>query len=108
MKNRNEGRTKKKQETDKQRDREKRGRSQEGWLETKGNTEKQTQMAFCAGEKQLFVSISSKERKTKENKKQNKWNKEGLGPSEVALWATSPDPETLPKTIKTKTKKQNQ
>ena len=26
---------------------------------------------------------------------QNKQNKGGLGPSELALWATSPDPETL-------------
>ena len=30
-------------------------------------------------------------------------NKKGLGPSEVALWATSPDPQTKQKT---KTKKQ--
>ena len=34
--------------------------------------------------------------KNKENKKkdqnQKKTNKEGLGPSEVALWAASPDP----------------
>ena len=28
----------------------------------------------------------------KTNKKQTQQNKEGLGPSEVALWATSPDP----------------
>ena len=28
----------------------------------------------------------------KTNQKQNKTNKEGSGPSEVALWATSPDP----------------
>ena len=30
-------------------------------------------------------------KKKKTNKKQ-KENKQGLGPSEVALWATSPDP----------------
>ena len=30
--------------------------------------------------------------------------KEGLGPRKVALWATSPDPETLQKTKKKKTK----
>ena len=30
--------------------------------------------------------------KPKTNQKQNKTNKEGLGPIEVALWATSPDP----------------
>ena len=34
----------------------------------------------------------TKKTKQKTNQKQNKTNKEGLGPSEVALWATSPDP----------------
>ena len=36
----------------------------------------------------------NKQRKKKKttNKKQKPKNKEGLGPSEVALWATSPDP----------------
>ena len=44
-------------------------------------------MAILGG-KQGF-SIKSKERKAKENTKNNK---ERLGPSEVALWATSLDP----------------
>ena len=33
-----------------------------------------------------------KQRKKIKNQKTQKENKEGLGPSEVALWATSPDP----------------
>ena len=33
-----------------------------------------------------------KQRKKKTKTKKQKDNKEGLGPSEVALWATSPDP----------------
>ena len=41
----------------------------------------------------------------KTNQKQNKTNKEGLGPSKVALWATSPDPQTLHKNKKNKPKK---
>ena len=49
-------------------------------------------MPFLGG-KQGF-SIKSKERKgTKKKTKSNKkTNKEGLGPSELALRATSPDP----------------
>ena len=43
---------------------------------------------------QQVFSIKSKERnaKKKNKTKQPKENKEGLGPSEVALWATSLDP----------------
>ena len=39
-------------------------------------------------------SIKNIERKANKRKKQKKTtkNEEGLGPSEVALWATSPDP----------------
>ena len=48
-----------------------------------------------SGAKNVFVPSKTKDkaqkkRKTKEN--QEKSNKEGLGPSEVALWATSLDP----------------
>ena len=58
-------------------------------------------MPFLGWENRYFLSIKKKkERKGKERKKKNKnqkeqkqkENKEGLGPSEVALWATSPDP----------------
>ena len=52
-------------------------------------------MPFSRG-KTGFLSIKkNKERKAKiknKNQKKQKENKEGLGPSEVALWATSPDP----------------
>ena len=54
-------------------------------------------MPFLGG-KTGFFSTKNKERKgskKKENKKRKqtkKTNKEGLGPSEVALRATSPDP----------------
>ena len=47
-------------------------------------------MPFLGG-KNRFFAIKSKEGKEKKQKQTNK-NKEGLGPSEVALWATSPDP----------------
>ena len=47
-------------------------------------------MAFFRG-KQVFFLFFKNNKKAKTRKKQ-KENKEGLGPSEVALWATSPDP----------------
>ena len=49
-------------------------------------------MPFSRGKNQGFLVLTSKERKQKKRKKDKKTNKEGLGPSEVALWATSPDP----------------
>ena len=52
-------------------------------------------MPFLGGETGFFL-LKNKERKAKNKKQQKpkkqKENKEGLGPSEVALWATSPDP----------------
>ena len=46
-----------------------------------------------SGEKQFFVLNNQKTKPKKQTKqKTTKTNKEGLGPSEVALWATSPDP----------------
>ena len=52
-------------------------------------------MPFFRG-KTGFWSIKNKETKAKKKHKQKKQkqkeNKEGLGPSEVALWATSLDP----------------
>ena len=55
-------------------------------------------MPFLGG-KNRFFPIKNKERKGSKKKKENKkrkqtkkTNKEGLGPSEVALRATSPDP----------------
>ena len=60
-------------------------------------------MPFLGG-KQGF-SIKNKERRI--NKKTTKTNKDGLGPSEVALRATSPDPYTPKKTTKKKQNKTN-
>ena len=48
-----------------------------------------------------------KEIKNKHKTKQKR-NKEGLGPSEVALRATSPDPSTLPKKQKQNQQKKEQ
>ena len=58
-------------------------------------------MPFFLRESKL-LALKNKEKKTKnyppppkknkKNKTKQKTNKEGLGPSEVALWATSPDP----------------
>ena len=62
-------------------------------------------MPFLGG-KQVFLL---KTKKGKDNKK--KTNREGLGPSEVALRATSPDPlktKKKQKNKKKKTKKQKQ
>ena len=50
-------------------------------------------MPFSRG-KTGFLSIKKRKESLEKNKnkKKQKENKEGLGPSEVALWATSPDP----------------
>ena len=51
-------------------------------------------MPFSRG-KTGFLSIKKQRKQSKEKKQKppkKKENKEGLGPSEVALWATSPDP----------------
>ena len=45
-------------------------------------------MPFSMGGKQVFL-LKAKKGKEEQNKTKNK---EGLGPSEVALQATSPDP----------------
>ena len=46
-----------------------------------------------AGLKPFFLLKAKKGKQRKNTKKKAKQkNKEGLGPSEVALWATSPDP----------------
>ena len=46
------------------------------------------------GENEFFVpsKTENQKKRTKQTKKNKKTNKEGLGPSEVALRATSPDP----------------
>ena len=58
-------------------------------------------MRWPFGPPHLTLKPSKKSNnKRKQNKKTQKTNKEGLGPSEVALRATSPDPYTLPKNTK--------
>ena len=63
--------------------------------ERKRNTENKQKMAFSRENKFFFVLNNQKTKQKTKNKKQNKTatktNKEGFGPSEVALWATSPD-----------------
>ena len=50
-------------------------------------------MTFFRGENKFFLFLrKTKKQKQEKTKKKQKENKEGLGPSEVALWATSPDP----------------
>ena len=52
-------------------------------------------MPCSGGKTRFFFCIKQqKQQKTKQRtkNKNKKRNKEGLGPSEVALWATSPDP----------------
>ena len=58
--------------------------------ETLKNKEK---MPFLGGKNSVFLLKPKKGTKKNKNKKQTKrTNKEGLGPSEVGLRATSPDP----------------
>ena len=67
--------------------------SKEKKLKPKRNKKKirrvQGQVRWPFGPPHLTLKPSKK--KPKNNKKQKQKNKEGLGPSEVALWATSPD-----------------
>ena len=98
MKNRKEER--KEQERDKEREREERGEAQKRLKRNKGRHWKINKKCPFLGGKQVFLSVQKKPRKESKEKKKNKnqkkqkqkENKEGLGPSEVALWATSPDP----------------
>ena len=78
----------KEQERDRERGSEK-GGGQKRLRRNKGRHSKISKNALFRG-KTGFFSIKSKERKRR--KKNNTQNKEGLGPSEVALRATSPDP----------------
>ena len=82
----------KEQERDNKRESEK-GGGQKKAKEKQRETQKIRQKCPSSGGNMVF-SIKSKERKAKKkhNKKTEKEDKAGLGPSEVALWATSPDP----------------
>ena len=96
MKNRKE--EIKEQERDTEREREKRGEAQKRLKRNKGRHWKINRKCPFYG-KNSFLSIEKpkkgKQRKNKnknQKKQKQKEHKEGLGPSEVALWATSPDP----------------
>ena len=72
----------------------KRGRPKKVKGERKRNIENKQKMPFSRGKTGL-LSIKKQRKQSKEknkNQRKQKENKEGLGPSEVALWATSPDP----------------
>ena len=84
-----ENNEKNKRKTEK--DKLKRGRPKEAKEKQRETLQNKQEMPFSFGEKQVFFQWETK--KIKENKKP-KWqkkNKEGLGPNEVALRATSPD-----------------
>ena len=90
MRKRKEGRNKRTRETPKR-------ESEKGGGPKKAKKkQRETQMPFFRG-KTVFCLLKKKTKKGKQrtktkNTKKQKENKEGLGPSEVALWATSPDP----------------
>ena len=68
----------------------KKGEAKKGSGETKGDTEKQTKMPFFKGKNKVFCSKQRQEENNKKTQTKATKNKEGLGPSEVALRATSP------------------
>ena len=105
-KDKKEGRKERKRERQRKK-KWKRGRPKKA-MEKERETLKNQQKCPFYGEKQCF-SIKNKERKgtPKKQEKTKKTNTEGLGPSEVALGATSPDPWTLQKNQKQKKQKQN-
>ena len=67
------------------------GRPKKAKGERKKNTENKQEMPFFRG-KTRFFCIKQPKNQQKKTTKTTKTNKEGLGPSEVALRATSPDP----------------
>ena len=54
-------------------------------------------MPFSRWKNRAFLLRAKKGKENKTKKTKQTKNKEGFGPSEVALWATSPDPWTLKK-----------
>ena len=48
-------------------------------------------MPFLGGNRVFLLKAKKGKEQKKQKQKQKEINKEGLGPSEVALWATSPD-----------------
>ena len=94
MKNRKEGRKKRTRERQRKRKGNLGGRPKKA-KEKQRETLRNKQKCPFLGGKQVFCLLKTKkgkQRKKKQKPKKQKENKEGLGPSEVALWATSPDP----------------
>ena len=92
MRNKKEG--KKKRTTKRQRKRKgKKGEAQKRLQRKKGKHRKINKKCLLGGVKTGCFCLEQRKqsKKTKTTTKQ-KNQKEGLGPSEVALWATSPDP----------------
>ena len=93
MKNRKEGSKKRTREIERERERDKERESEKGASSKKAKEKQRETQKKCTkmplsfflggGGKQVFFLAKAKTRKQK---------KEGLGPSEVAFWATSPDP----------------
>ena len=97
MKNRKEGNKKRTRERQRKRERErqKKEKVKQGRLKrNKGRHRKNTQkMPFLGGKQGFFLAKAKTRKQQKTKKKQKRITKKGcIGPSEVALWATSPDP----------------
>ena len=92
-KERQEGRKKgEEEEIDRERKIEK-GGGQKNLRRNKGRHSKiNPKCPFLGGKQGFFCSTKQRKERNKDKPKKKKLNKEGLGPSEVALWATSPDP----------------
>ena len=104
-KDKKEERKKRRKETDRERETLKEG-GQKRLREKERETLKINKKSPFQRENKFFCINQPKNKtKTTNQKKQQKTNKEGLGPGEVALWATSPDPSTVQKKQKNQNKK---
>ena len=90
-KNKDKTEERKEQERDRERESEEGGRQKKAKGEQRETLKFKQKMPFLAG-KIVFLWKQTKERNKKKGERTKKTNKEGLGPSEVSLWATSPDP----------------
>ena len=77
--NRKEGRKKLTRERERERERQR-------------ERKRGTKMPFLGGGRNKVFLLKAKKGKQSKSTQKKQRNKEGLGPSEVALWATSPDP----------------
>ena len=72
----------------------KKGEAKKAKEEQRETLKNKPKMPFSRGKTRFFCSTKQRKERNKDKPPKNKKiiNKEGLGPSEVALWATSPDP----------------